>query len=463
MLRVAWPLIVSMGSFTLMQFCDRLFLARYSLAAIQAALPAGILSFTLIGGFMALAGYAGTFVSQYHGAGDRPACARATAQGIWLAVASWPLILALTPLGFAALRASGHPPEVLALERSYFGILMAGGIAVPLNAALNGFFSGRGDTRTTMIASLIGNVANVVLDYLMIFGRGGFPRWGIAGAAVASVIAGFVSTAYLAALYFSRTIDGAHSTRSHLRPEPALMRRLLRFGMPSAVHLVLDVGSFTLFCLWMGRLGGEALAASNIALSINNLAFMPLMGIGMAASILVGRYQGAREPAAARRSGWTSLWIGLMYMGVVGATFLLMPGAYFALFAGTGDDAAAIEALLPMGRWLLVMMAAWGLFDAANVIVSGALRGSGDTRFVMWYSVAMAWVFWIAGEAVILFAWGGGLIASWVWMVAYVILLAVGFVRRFAGTRWQSIDLLGRGESPLPPAHPGAEAGMVKE
>ena len=100
MLRVAYPLLLSMGTFTIMQFTDRIFLAHYSSVAIQAALPAGILSFTLICFFHALAGYAGTFVAQYHGAGQPEGCVRATAQGIWMSLFSWPAIVALIPAGF---------------------------------------------------------------------------------------------------------------------------------------------------------------------------------------------------------------------------------------------------------------------------------------------------------------------------------------------------------------------------
>jgi multidrug resistance protein, MATE family len=146
-LRVAYPLIISMGSFTMMQFCDRMFLAWYSAISIQAGLPAGILSFTVICGFMALAGYANTFVAQYHGAGDKRGCSAATAQGVFLALASWPLMLLLMPAGQWVLRVSGHAPAVLREELTYFNILMIGSVTAPLGAAISSFFTGRGDTR----------------------------------------------------------------------------------------------------------------------------------------------------------------------------------------------------------------------------------------------------------------------------------------------------------------------------
>lgn len=461
-LRVAYPLIISMGSFTMMQFCDRMFLAWYHAASIQAALPAGILSFTMICGFMALAGYANTFVAQYHGAGEPLGCSRATAQGVLLAVLSWPAMLALMPVGQWILRMSGHAPDVLREELTYYNILMIGSVAVPLGAAISSFFTGRGDTLTNMYANLAANVANIVLDYAMIFGRWGFPEMGIAGAAWATVLSGFVAPAIMFALYFAPRADAAYATRRTFCFDRPLFLRMIRFGFPSAMHLILDVGSFSLFVLFIGRLGRTALAASNIALAINNIAFMPLIGMSIAASILVGQYQGRGDNDTAEKAGWTALKIGWIYMGLVAATFILFPQSYLRLFAGRGPDSIPLEEVLPLGRYLLIMMAAWGMMDAVNLVISGALKGAGDTRFVMYYSVAMAWGLWMVGEVVILRVLRLGILPAWAWLMFYVIVMAVGFLWRYRSGRWKTLELLDR-QTPLQPTRPGAEALVVVE
>ena len=455
-LKVAWPLIMSMGSFTLMQFTDRLFLAWYSAVSIQAALPAGILSFTLVSGFMALAGYANTFVAQYHGAGDGPGCSRATAQGILLALLSWPVMLALIPLGLWLLQISGHAPAVLAEERAYFAILMLGGVTAPLGAAVGGFFSGRGDTFTTMITNVIGNALNIVLDYAMIFGRWGCPEMGIRGAAWATVISGFVSPALLLLLYFSRRYDRPFRTRGAFRWDPPLMRRMLRFGLPAALHLLLDVGAFTLFVLLTGRLGATALAASNIALSINNIAFMPLLGMGMAATILVGQYQGARQPEVAERAGLTAMKLAWGYMGVIAISFVLFARMYFSLFTGSAPGMVAMDDVLDKGRWLLVMMSVWGMLDAISLVLGGALKGAGDTRFVLLCSALMTWLLWIPGEAILLLWLDAGLLSAWIWMTVFIFLLSAGFWFRFRRGRWKSIEMI-RHEPLVPEAICGVE------
>jgi MATE family multidrug resistance protein len=461
-LRVALPLIISMGSFTAMQFCDRVFLAQYSSFSIQAALPAGILAFTLTCGFMELASYANTFVAQYFGAGDMKGCSRSTAQAVMLALFSWPLILLLIPVGRAALVLSGHGPEVLRQELVYFTILMAGGVTVPLGVAAATFFTGRGDTRTTMFANVVGNAVNIALDYALIFGAWGFPELGIKGAALATVASGFIGPAILLALFFSKRNNRTFHTRAAFRYDGKLLRRIVRYGLPASVHLVLEVTGFTVFILLSGRMGEVALAASNMAFSINMLAFLPLIGLGITANTLVGKYQGRGASHLAEKAGWTTLKVGMAYSLLIGATYVLFPGAYYALFIKEGSDALPHEQVLAMGRVMLLLMAVWGVTDAANVILSGALKGAGDTKFVMYYSLAMSWMVFVAGELVLVLVLKVGILLAWGWLAFHIMVLAVGYFWRFRSGIWKSIDLLGRN---TPPAvtRPAPEAVVLAD
>ncbi len=442
MVRVSAPIIVTMASFTLMQFCDRIFLAHHGSVSLRAAFPAGILALTLTMFFQALAGYSGTFVAQYYGAGQKPECGRATAQGLWLGLLTWPLGLALIPAGFGLLSVAGHPPDVLAAEKIYLGILMLGCGFWSMTNAVSGFFSGRGDTRTPMMASLVANLANIALDYALIFGHWGFPAWGIAGAAVATVASSALGLAILLALYFRKEFREEYATWTGQRLDWRLMAPLLRYGVPSSVNSLQDVGAFTFFVVLLGRLPAADMAASNIAFSINNVAFMPLMGMGMAATILVGQYQGARKPATAERAGITALKIGWVYMGAVALSFLLFPRPYFALFTGDAPGMVALGEVLGKGRWLLAMMALWGLLDAINLILGGALKGAGDTRFVLVYSALATWLVWMPGELVLLLWLDAGLMVAWVWMTLFVFLLAAGFWLRFRRGKWKTIEMI---------------------
>lgn len=461
-LKIAYPLIISTASFSVMQFIDRVFLAQYSAVAIQAALPAGLLAFTLCSAFMALAGYANTFVAQYHGAGDRAGCARATAQGVWVALFSWPAILALIPFGRFLLRLAGHPAEVLEQELAYYTLLMLGGVSIPLGAAISSFFTGRGDTLTNMYAQIAGNAVNIALDYALIFGRWGFPELGIRGAAIGTVIAGFVPSLILGAIYLMPRMNAEYGTRAAWRLDRALLARLLRFGTPAGLHLFLDVASFSVFVLLTGKLGALSLAVSNIALSINTLAFMPLLGISIAASTLVGQYQGRRQSDIAEKAGWTALKVGLIYMTFMATTYLAFPKWYFLLFSERGGGGFALAELLSIGRWLLMLMALWGLLDTINLVLAGALKGAGDTRFVMWYSIAMAWGLFVPGTWAVIEVWNGGILGAWAFLAFVIMVISTGFYWRFKRGAWKRIEVI-EPETPPPPAHVGQEGRVLAD
>lgn len=447
LLRVALPLVITSASFTVLNFCDRMFLAWYGPVALQAAVPAGILFFTLVCGFMALAAFSNSFVAQFYGAGEYKNCARSTAQAILMALASWPLILAMIPLGTFLLTVSGHAPEVLAAEKEYIKILLLGGVSVPLGAASTAFFAGRGHTKLVMVGHLIGNACNVLFNWLLIFGHWGLPEMGVRGAALASVISGFVCPAIMLALYFGPRCNRVYETRASFRFAPALFWRMLRFGIPSGIHMVLDLASFSFFVLMVGRVDETAFIASNIALSVNMIAFMPSIGIGQAVGTLVGQFQGQGDSRSAEMIARKGLWVSWGYTLIVNLSYLLMPAVYISLFAR--NSAFAYDELFPVAYALLFCAALWGVFEATNAVLSGALRGAGDTHFVMWFHTAVAWGVFVTGEALILLVLGGGAVAAWGWAVVYFVLLAGGLAWRFHSGRWKQIELIER-KPPLP-------------
>lgn len=443
LVQIAWPLIISSGSFAILNFCDRLFLSWYSEATFRASLPAGILFFTLVCGFMALASFTNTFVAQYWGAGEKEGCSRSVAQGVLFALLSFPLILALTPVGLAVLRISGHTPEILVLEEQYLKILMWCGGGMALSSALGSFYSGRGRTMVIMVCNVGANGINILLNYLFVFGKWGFPEMGIAGAGWATVIGSWISPLVYLFLYFSRANREEYGTLRTFRFRRALFTRMIRFGLPSGIHWFLDVAAFTIFVLLIGRLGPVAHVASNIALSVNLIAFMPMVGMGMAASVVVGQYLGAERPDYAERSGWLALKIGLIYTLLVGVSFVLFPEFYLNLFGGSGDEANP-EELQRVARILLLMLAVWGAGDTTGIIVSGALKGAGDTRFVMIFHSLLAWGFLVPVQVLVVLFLERGVYSSWFCTLIYIILLGLGFVMRFRSDRWKQIDLLER-------------------
>ena len=443
LLRVAWPLIINSGSFALLNFFDRLFLSWYSEASFCASLPGGILFFTFVCGFMALAGITNTFVAQLAGRKDKEGAATATAQGIFFALLAIPIILLLEPVGVGVLRLVGHAPEVLKLEEQYMRILLFGGGGMVLSSAVSSFFSGQGQTRVVMGCNVLANGINIFMNYLFVFGCWGLPEMGIAGAAWASVIGSWSAPIFLGVIYFNRHHRHNFGTLRNLRFDQVLFRRMLRFGLPSGFHFFTEVAAFTVFVLLIGRLGDLAHFAGNIALSINLIAFMPMIGMGIAASILVGQCIGRDDTAEATRYGWTALQMGLAYIGLIGASFIMIPDLYLAIFseeAGSFDSSVLRDAV----RYLLIILAVWGWPDAASLILSGALKGAGDTHFVMRYQAIIAWGIFVPGQLILIVGYEANHLLCWGWALLYIGLLGGGYTWRFASGKWKEIDLLDR-------------------
>ena len=204
---VAFPLILSTATWSVQHFVDRMFLTWYSPETIAAALPAGMLSFTVISMFMGTAGYVSTFVAQYYGARRYQRIGPALWQGIYISLIGAIVMLCIIPLAGPAFRLIGHSPSILESEIIYFQITCLGGGAYIGSYALSGFFSGRGKTWPVMWVNAATTAVNLVLDYALIFGNWGFPELGIRGAAIATVAAGVFSLLVFFAILLSKTTD----------------------------------------------------------------------------------------------------------------------------------------------------------------------------------------------------------------------------------------------------------------
>lgn len=383
-LRVCLPLVLSLSATTIMEFTDRVFLANYSIDALSAALPAGITSFVFMAFLGGVGGYAGVFIAQYTGRGEHRKVGIALWQGIYFTIISgillWLIAVFLsTPLFSLA----GHPPEVQRLEEVYFSILCKGAILHVGMATLSTFFSGRGLTRPVMIITFIGVFINIPLDYALIYGRWGMPELGIAGAAIATVVGWAVNVVLLVVLIFTRQNNQHFGVFSNNGFNRDIFSRLMRYGIPGSLQFTLDILAFTFFILLVGRIGKTELAATNIVLSINALAFMPSMGVSQGVSVLVGQALGSKKPRTAANSVSSASHLLIGYILIIDLLFIFAPQLVLEPFLSTQRDPAGHAELLRISTTLLQIVAAYLFFDALYMVVSGALRGAGDTRFMM--------------------------------------------------------------------------------
>ncbi len=440
LLKIAVPLILSNGAFAIQEFVDRVFLAWYSPEAVAAATPAGILSFLCMSLFINTAGYIGTFVAQYHGAGRDERVGPSVWQGIYLSIVSGILLLPLIPAAPWIFRIIGHGARVAAYETVYFRVLTAGAVFAVVNAAFSAFYSGLGRTWPVLWVLLGSTAVNIVLNYLLIFGTGGFPRLGVAGAGIATVIAEGVATVIFAVLVLTRRdrkVYGLQDARVDLK----LCGRIIRYGVPSGLGIMIDVTGFTLFILIVGRLGTADLAATNIAININMLAFMPVIGLGIAISVLVGQHIGDRNIERAEYATYSGMHIALFYMICIGAAYVLLPDLFLLPYM-VNSDPSLYRSIGDAARTLLRFVALYSLFDALNLSFSSAIRGAGDTRFVVGVVAALAFGVLAIPTAVMLLVFGWGIYAAWSAATVYVCLLGIVFLLRFRHGAWKKMSVI---------------------
>ncbi len=438
-LRISLPLVASLGSVTVMYFTDRVFLARYSVDAIAAALPAGIAAFLFVCFFMGTVSYVNVFVAQYAGAGRNAEVGPALWQGVWFSLGAWAVLAALSLLGPWLFGLAGHPEAVRAQETTYFTILMCGAGVNVLEACLASFYTGRGLTRTVMVVNFCGMCLNVPLDYCMINGVGPFPEMGIAGAALATVLSWGAILAAYAVLIFRRANEREWRVLSGWRPVPAEFRRLLRFGLPSGAQFFLDLFAITFFSFLVGRLGTLELAATNLVLSLNHLAFLPMVGVSVGVSTMVGQAMGGGRADEADFAAGSGVRLAFVWMVCMGLVLVLFPGPLLSLFGDVGRD----PELARMGTRLLWFVAVYSLADGLCMTYFGALKGAGDIHYVM-RVMGLAALGMMILPGLVLSEWLGlGVYSLWSCLAAYVFFLTWVFRRRWASGAWRRISVLG--------------------
>jgi MATE family multidrug resistance protein len=438
---IAIPLILSTGAWSVQHFVDRMFLSWYSPEAIAATMPAGMMSFAVMSLFLGTASYVSTFIAQYYGAKRFDRIGPALWQGVYIAVLGGLIQISFIPFAETIFRFVGHDPLVQRYEVQYFQILCIGGFPFVASSALSGFFSGRGRPWPVMWVNACATVVNLVLDYALIFGAWGFPEWGIQGAAIATVISGAFSFFVFLALIATKAHAERYNTLKGWRPERELFGRLVRFGFPSGVQFFLEMAGFTIFILLVGRLGINSLAATNIAFNINTLAFMPMIGCGIAVSVLVGQYLGGERPDLAQRSAYSGFHMTFLYMTSIAAAYVLVPDIFVAPFAAQADPKSMAE-VCHLAVILLRFVALYSIFDTMNIIFASAIKGAGDTRFVMLMILILSAVILVLPAYIAIVILGYGLKIAWGIGTAYVVVLGFVFFLRFRRGKWKTMRVI---------------------
>jgi putative MATE family efflux protein len=313
-------------------------------------------------------------------------------------------------------------------RRLMLGVPAAGVFIVTASA-----LRGAGDTRTPLLIGILMNVVNVIGNYVLIFGKLGFPALGVTGSATASVIAfstgAVVSIVVLVQRWSVLALHGLS-----LRPRVRDLRRVLSIGFPTALEQALMQVGFILFLAIAARYGTSAVAAYFIGVRILALSFLPGFGFSAAASTLVGQNLGALRPDGAERSGWEASRLAVIMMSIAGAVIFVLARPIAQAFI---DDPRVIADAVVFIR----VLAACQPLMAADFTLGGALRGAGDTTFplvtviIAFYGARLGFAY----SAAAIFSLG----LPWVWSALFGDYIARATLKawRFHSGRWKTIKV----------------------
>lgn len=393
------------------------------------------------GFFMGLGAGTTALIARFTGARQAAEADRVAHQSFLLGTALALLFAVLTlPFARPIVALMGAEAEVVELGALYLQYLIPGLVLMMIFTVLAACLRGAGDTRTPMWVNLGVNLFNVGLAYVLIYGRLGFPAMGVAGAGLAATISRSLGTlALLVIMFTGRTVirltpSAPTAGWAYFRLDWPVAARIFRIGMPAAAERLVNSIGMLLYTRVVASLGTVAFAAHTLALNVESLSYMPGIGFSVAATTLVGQSLGAGRPDRAESSGWECNRLGMWVMGLVGLVFLLFPAALLGLFT---TDAAVIAA----GIVALRVVAFMQIPEAIGFVLSGALRGAGDTRSVLYITAAGVWVVRLGAALVLVYLLDLGLLGAWLAMALDWVFRSAYLVARFRAGGWKEIQV----------------------
>jgi MATE family multidrug resistance protein len=404
--RLAGPVIGENLLETMLGIVDTALVAHLGATATAGVGSAQQLMFFLIAALSALAVGSAVLVAQAVGGGDTQRASHLARQSlIWSALLSIPLAIGGLLLARPIVGMYGLAPEAAAISGAYLRVTMGTVVVLVALVIGGGVLRGAGDSRTPMCVTALANLVNVALAYALIYGHAGLPALGAVGSAWATFLARTLALMMVLVVLWRGRAGVTIRRVSGWRPDPRVIAGVLKIGVPAALEQMLIAAAFVALSVVVARLGTATLAAQQIAIVALSFSFLPGIGFGVAATILVGQSVGARridEGAGAVRIArrWAIGW-----MGAIGALVLVFAEPTMRLFTA---DTAVIVAGASGLRVVALAQPCWAIL----LVLAGALRGTGNTRFpllanggTIWLTVGLAWL--------LLSTIGGGLVAIW--------------------------------------------------
>ena len=387
MMKIAFPLMVSTSTEAMLMFIDRLYLKQVNQEAMNACLSGGFTSLAFISFFIGIIGYSTALVAQYLGAGKHANCPRVLTQSILFSCLSVPVILILIPAGRWVLATSGLSSTEAVQAQTYLTILMAGAGIDLFRQSLNGYFGGLGKTGVVLLSTFVMAIANVGANYILIFGKLGFPALGIAGAGYGTVFAWFMGVVTLSVVYFKQIRFPEYQLLQSFLLDLRILKQLIRFGFASGLRITLLIFAVDLTILTFQSYGVVVSTAITIIFTWFQTLFIPVIGLEIGTMSLVGRFVGARDTDSASDSVLAGLLLGTSYALIISLISLFATPALIGVFLDSNSSSATWN----LAIWGTQLNAFMMFILAWSTILSGALRGAGDTFGTMTISVVFWW------------------------------------------------------------------------
>ena len=420
LIRLAIPVVLSYLGMTLMGLVDLLFVGRVSPIAVGAVgLGTAAFAWAMVFGLGLLSGL-DYFIPYSFGKEDRGGCRTYAIQGLWIALGiSLPLMLILYLIA-GQFEHWGVDLEVAREAHRFLLVLLWSMIPTLTFNVGRQYLQGLGAPKPAMWILLFANLVNVAADYYFVSASSGGPRLGAIGTAWATLASRWFSVIALFLLIAARE----RGVKVRFDWNGSVVRELLTIGSPAAGYMLFEVGVFAFATVLAGRLDAISLAAHQIVLSLASQAFMVPMGIGAAASVMVGQSLGRSDWVLARKWGWRALCLGLAFAVTSSAAYLIFPKTLLGIYT---QDSSVLQA----GVEIIFLAALFQFSDGAQVISAGALRGIGSTR-----SAAAANLFghWGVGLPIgyfLCFMKGWGLAGIWVGLSVGLTAVALILVLRW--------------------------------
>jgi len=418
MVTLAVPVVLSELGWMAQGVVDTIMVGRLGPAAIGAVALGNAVFYTpSLFGIGLLLGL-DTLVAQAYGRKDYDGCHRWLAQGIYLALAVTPLVMAAIWLASLGYGRFGISAEVAEPAGSYLRMLNWGTLPLLIYGGTRRYLQGVGQVRVVTVTFVGANLLNWLGNWVLIYGHWGAPRMGVDGSALSTVVARvFMGLALLGFAWKYERKRGHPLFKHWAGPSLEKLKQLVRLGAPAAGQIVLEVGAWNGATLAAGWLTPAALATHQIALNYAALTYMVPLGVSAAAAVSVGHAVGAGDAGRARRAGWLALGLGTGFMLLAAVVFLVAPGPLIALYTSAPE-------VMAVGPGLLGLAAAFQIFDGIQIVSTGALRGLGETRSPMVANLVGYWALGLPLGLGLCFWAGWGIYGLWIGLTLALVVIA---------------------------------------